>query len=70
MVAEPEIPAVNALPLSFFTPGDVMGTPVHATYYGGPRDAWRKIVDVYGVERGCLVVERSVHLRSPTCASI
>lgn len=57
---EPELPAVNAPPLSFYIPGDVMGTPVRATYWGQPGDAWSKVVDVYRVESGQLVIDRSV----------
>lgn len=57
---EPELPAVNAPPLSFYIPGDVMGTPVRATYWGQPGDAWSKVVDVYRVESGQLVIGRSV----------
>lgn len=57
---EPRQPAVNAPALSFYAPGDVMGTPLVATYWGLPGDAWRKIVDVYDVERGALRVRRTV----------
>ena len=57
---EPELPAVNAPPLSFYIPGDVMGTPVRATSWGQPGDAWSKVVDVYRVESGQLVIGRSV----------
>ncbi len=60
MIAEPVQPAVNARPLSHYVPGDVMGTPVLATYWGLPADDWRKVVDVYRVVCGKLRVERSV----------
>ena len=62
---EPELPAVNAASLSFYIPGDVMGTPVRATYWGCPGDPWAKIVDVYRVERGILYIDRTVTPRAP-----
>ena len=57
---EPAQPAVNAPPLSNYIAGDVMGTPVRATYWGQPGDAWSKVVNVYRVESGQLVIDRSV----------
>lgn len=60
---EPRQPCVNARPLSHYVPGDVMGTPVRATYWGGPADGWAKIVDEYRVVRGKLVIERHVTRR-------
>lgn len=65
----PRQPAINARPLGFYIPGDVMGTPVRATYWGIPGDDWVKVVDTYRVDRGALRVERVVFRRSQPCAS-
>jgi hypothetical protein len=40
-----------------------MGTPVRATYYGGARDRWSKIVDEYRVVLGQLFIDRRVVLK-------